>query len=476
MTGAARLWRFRLCVALAANMLAASAPLPPKRYAAITLPPPTGDPRLVTAATDPLIALAERTDAPAFIADLAAAAARAPAARAAFADAGAADAQTAEARAAGRARVDVDLTGQQAIARGFSHDPGNLIERSRPARRADISFSAEQPLWDGGATRARVAAASARADGEDARAQSVAADAALAAALAWLDLRDAVIARDLAAGAIGRHEAILADVRERARAGVGAAGDVDRVVAALGTARAAASRAEVREAAARARFAVAFGRPAPTMPPRPPAAPALPADMDAALAAARDGPEARYAAAGLAAATRERAAAHADRLPRFSFGLDAVKYSTFDLVEDHDVRARLTLRHRLWGGGASRAREDGADARAAAAAFERDRIVDEASRDAAIAFADARGRAAELAALRDAWIAERRARDGYAEGFRVNRGTLVELLRAESDLVAAALAYVGALAAADAARWTLLARSGLLLGVLGIAASGGAGA
>lgn len=70
--------------------------------------------------------------------------------------------------------------------------------------------------------------------------------------------------------------------------------------------------------------------------------------------------------------------------------------------------------------------------------------------------------------MRDAYLAQRRARDGYAEQFRVERGTLLELLRAEADLVAAAIAYFRAVSGADAARWTLLARTGRLVALLGI--------
>ena len=461
----------RLAIAILGPLLLAAAAPPPAPVPQTALvPPPSGDPRTVTAAADPLIAWVEAPATPEPGAAIAAAAIRDPAARETLARADEAEGLHREARAAARPHIDLDLTSQHVVARGFSHDPGNLIERSRPAHRTDLSLSAEQPLWDFGATPARIAAARDRTLGERARAEAALSDAALAAARAWEDWRTGLAVQRIADAQARRTERILADTRTRIAAGASAQGEADRVEANLGTATAAAARARGQVEAARARFAAAFGQAPPADPPpaRAPAT-ALP-DLAAALDAARTGPEARFAATGVEAAARDLAAVRADRLPRIAFGIDAAKYSAFDGVEDHDIRARLTLRHRLYGGGASGARADQAAARLAAAGFERDRIVQAGEVDAAAAWADARARTAEAAARRAAYLAQRRARDGYAEQFRVERGTLIELLRAEDDLFEAAITCVEAAAAAQTARWTLLARTGLLLAALGIEA------
>jgi len=49
-----------------------------------------------------------------------------------------------EARSAMRPTVDLNVTGYRVLAREFSNDPTNIIERSRPAQRTDAILSAQQ--------------------------------------------------------------------------------------------------------------------------------------------------------------------------------------------------------------------------------------------------------------------------------------------------------------------------------------------
>jgi adhesin transport system outer membrane protein len=67
-----------------------------------------------------------------------------------------------EARSAMRPTVDLNVTGYRVLAREFSNDPTNIIERSRPAQRTDAILSAQQVVFDFGATARRAAAAGAR--------------------------------------------------------------------------------------------------------------------------------------------------------------------------------------------------------------------------------------------------------------------------------------------------------------------------
>jgi adhesin transport system outer membrane protein len=450
---------------LALAPLSAAAAPPPA-------PPPPAPVPLAPGNPDPLMAWAEAVapDA-AFRAAVARGVTAAPQVGEAQAAVAEALGVRAEVRAALRPRVEVEVSGQQVISRDFSNDPDNILERSRPERRADAVLAAEQLITDFGASRARLAAAGAQARAARARVAAVAEEAALQAVAAWLALRLGEAQVTLADALIVRHETILAATRERARAGAGAEGDVARVESFLEAARAERARAAAEIERARARWVQALqsAPPAAGDAPDRPSAPALPAGgLDEALAAARASPSVQAAAARIASAERELAAARAARLPRLTTGIDAAKFSLGEDVVDHDVRARLTLRHNLYAGGAQAARIDQAAARLRQGEFLAERTRQEAERLAAEAFANARALDDQSVALRAAYVASRRTRDLYAEQFRLARGSLLELLRAEADLSSAAQIWLDRLAQRDLARYTLLARTGRLLDHLGI--------
>jgi adhesin transport system outer membrane protein len=70
--------------------------------------------------------------------------------------------------------------------------------------------------------------------------------------------------------------------------------------------------------------------------------------------------------------------------------------------------------------------------------------------------------------LQAAYLDSRRARDLFAEQFRVSRGTLFDVLRAEQDLLDTALALAQTSYELDVARFTLLARGGGLIERFGL--------
>ena len=123
------------------------------------LPAPTQDPLAIDPNADPILSLVRRSeDLARFRQILATAIATNPAT-------GEALARTAEARANRELAVsqrypvaDFTLSYFGTIARNFSDDPGNLLERSRPRSRTDALASIQQPLIDFGASANRVAA------------------------------------------------------------------------------------------------------------------------------------------------------------------------------------------------------------------------------------------------------------------------------------------------------------------------------
>jgi adhesin transport system outer membrane protein len=193
-----------------------------------------------------------------------------------------------------------------------------------------------------------------------------------------------------------------------------------------------------------------------------------------AVSSARTNPAVRAAEAEAEAARQDYRAIRSEMLPNVTAGLDAGRYGVFENDRDYDVRASLALRYRFFGGAEPRAQQVGARARAVEARAAR--IRQEAERDASIAWSDVQALEAELAALRESYIASRRSRDVLFERFRVSRGTLFDVLEANDAYFETAVAYVQALSELDAARYVLLMRTGRLLDALDIDAEPLAGA
>ena len=95
-----------------------------------------------------------------------------------------------------------------------------------------------------------------------------------------------------------------------------------------------------------------------------------------------------------------------------------------------------------------------------------------AERDAAVAWTDVQALQQSEAAIRDNYVAARQSRDVLAERFRVSRGTLFEVLTAETNYFSVAARYIQTVAELDTARYVLLARTARLLPALGIAPDG----
>jgi adhesin transport system outer membrane protein len=370
-----------------------------------------------------------------------------------------------EARQARLPTVDLSVTSYRILARDFSNDPFNIIERSRPRQRTDAILSVNQTLFDFGATARRISAAGARLRAAGADLEAAADRIALGAVAAWYDVFAFRALVSLTEAFVANQRDLRAAVEIRIREGVSADGDLARVDSYIAPAETRLARFRRLAANAEARFTELTGSPPAALERAPSPGPAVPTREDAALAAEQSA-AVRSAEAQFDAARQEARAARADRLPVVTAGVDAGRYGVIENDRDYDVRGRVALRYRIFGGADARAEQH--EARARAADARASRIREEAGRDAAIAWSDVRALEEQLEALEAAYIASRRSRDVIAERFRAARGTLFDVVAAEDAYFESATAYIQALTELDAARYVLLSRMGRLLDILRI--------
>jgi outer membrane protein, adhesin transport system len=429
-----------------------------------TLPGPSGAPQSIDPAADPLLRFIRAADASGdFKAKVGKAVETHPSVQESINAQREARQVRAEIRAGLLPRVDAQFNGDYSLSRNFGNDPDNIIERSRPRTRTDANVVAEQLLYDFGATGARIRAASARIRAAEAEVRSVANDTGIRAVAAYYDLLAYQTLVDVGQDYIQRHRDILEDTRLRFQQGYGAGGDVARVESYLASAEGQVARFERQLASARARYQESFGEPAPPRVVRPAPPVSAAKTPEEAIALSQKAPEVAAAKAQEASAEREWRAARADRLPRITGVVDATQYDVFDAGDDYDVRGRVVLRHNLFAGGRTGARANQALARLRQAEFAAERVVNEAGRDAGIAFEDVRVLERQAETLERAYIANRRTRDLFVEQFKVSRGSLLDVLQAEQDYFEAAVAYLQGSTELDVARHVLLDRTGELL-------------
>ncbi len=437
--------------------------VPPKA----SLPRPSGDPMAIDLDTDPIIAVERETAAvEKFRLLMTAALERHPAISEAKAGADEADAARNLARAAQLPSGDVSFSSARTLARDFSSDPNNIIERSRRKQRTDAIASIQQPLFDFGASALRTSAAKARINAAAARVDATVDEIGLRAVASWYDVFAFRALAELGASFAADQERLGQSVEARITQGLSPRSDRARVTSFMASADSQRARIARSLASAEARFAELFGVAPPADLRRAPY-PNLPTlSRDAAELRAASAAVVRAADADATAGQREAKAARADILPTVTAGIDAGRYGVFETENDYDIRARLTLRYRLFGGGDARAEQFAARARSGQARA--DRVREEARRDAAIAWADVNALTDQLGALRSSYVASRQSRDTIAERFRVARGSLFDLLAAEQSYFETAASYLQAITDLDTARYVLLARTGGLADVLAV--------
>jgi len=431
------------------------------------LPAPTIDPLRIDFAFDPILRLSDKqASVDEFKALLGMVIARHPGLLEAAAGYDEAEAALAEARERGLPSGDLTVTSYKILSREFSNDPQNIIERSRAAERTDALLSVQQTVFDFGGTARRIDAAGARLRAASANEDSVAEQLALRTISSWYDVAayQALIA--VAGEFSTMQEEFREAVRERIQQGVSAEGDFARAESYIASADTRMAQLRRALAQAEARYEELTGSPPSPAQSRAPQLEPRTMDRETALAESRLQPEVRVAEAEADAARLDYRAARSEALPIVTAGIDAGRYGVFETERDYDVRARVTLRYRFFGGAEPRVEQAGARARGAEARA--NRIREEAERDAATAWSDVQALEVELAALRESYIASRRSRDILFERFRVARGTLFDVLEANNAYFETAVAYVRALSELDATHYVLLSRTGRLLEVLDI--------
>lgn len=445
---------------LAAAPLAAA---PLAAAPAVSLPAPSSAPQSITRAGDPfLAALAARDGTAAFDAGIVQGAAELPLLGERAEGITAAGAVSRQARSRLFPSLGVDLIAARTIDRDLQGST-TQVENLSPRQRNDVLGSADQLLYDFGATSARIRSSNetieaARADLDTARNQAL-----LQLIQTWYDVLEARTAVGLSGANVTRLAALADGAALRFQSGVDSGGDVARARSYLAAAQSQQANFERQRATAEARYIEIFNA-APTAVARPetpvPVAPVAPGERPE-LAAARA--QERAAAAAVDAAK-------SDRLPRLGarVGTNAYNVVSGD-TPAYDIRGTFTLSQRFSVGGAEAARVSELKARRRAAGYAIDRIEAATLRERATAEADVLGLAASLPPLEAAYLDSRRARDLFVEQFRVSRGTLFDVLRAERDLLEAALGLARTSYALDIARFTLLARQNGLIPRFGIA-------
>ena len=420
-----------------------------------SLPPPSGTPQTIRAETDPLLAaLADRPATPDFADSIAAAAAGLPVLGERGADVAAAQAQRDQARSRLFPILGVDAVAARTIARDFQLS-STQVENLSPRSRNDITGSVEQLVADFGATGARIRAGNAGADAARANLDAARNSALLQLVATWYDVLGARTAVSLSAATVARLDALASGAEIRFERGVDSGGDVARARSYLAAAQSQQVNLRRRRAGAEARFVEVFGA-------VPGQVARAPVPANAAFATQRPEVVAARAQARVAAAAVD--AARSDRLPRLGVRVGGTAYDVLNGKQpDYDVRAQLTLSQRFSAGGGEAARVAELAARRRSANFAVDRIGAAATREQATAEADVTGLGDALPPLTAAYLDARRARDLFTEQFRVSRGNLFDMLRAERDLLEAALAMAQTSYDLDVARFALLARRGGLI-------------
>lgn len=431
------------------------------------LPAPAADPLRIDPASDPVLRLARSsTDPLRFRTAIADAVRRNPALDEAAAQVDEADAVRDEAQARVLPTADFTLSSFRVLSRAFSNDPGNVLERSRPRQRTDGLIRVQQPIVDWGASKRRILAGEARLEAARAGVEDTGTQVALRAVATWYQVYGYRVLVRLAEAFTASQRELRGALEQRVRQGVAAPGDIAQVDGFVASADAQAADFRRLLASAEAQYTAVIGSPPPPDLGRAPA-PALDGGLRSALPQLVAGlPAVRAAQLGADAAELDARALRSDRLPQLSTGIDAGRYGIIETDRDYDIRGNLTLSMRLGGGQAERVRQADARARGADARLRRTRI--DSQRDAEIALADVAALEAAREAIETNYIASRRSRDVLAERFRVARGTLFDLLTAESNYFGVATRYIQTVIELDSARYALLARTGRLLPALGI--------
>jgi adhesin transport system outer membrane protein len=125
--------------------------------------------------------------------------------------------------------VDLSLNSNRSIARDFSNDPDNVVERSRALGRTDATLSLQQTVLDFGATSNRIVAGSARLRAARAGTSVSADDIALRAINAWYEVCGQRVLENVAGAFALSQQRLRQAVERRVEQDVSAPGDLARI-------------------------------------------------------------------------------------------------------------------------------------------------------------------------------------------------------------------------------------------------------
>lgn len=432
-----------------------------------TLPAPSRNPLAIDPKADPILRLAlPGTDATAFRSAIRSVVERNPTLAEAEARRDEVRANRNEARAGQYPVVDLSYTHFQVLKREFSNDPQNILERSRPRERTDAILRLQQPLFDFGTTRSRISAGNRRLEAATAAIDDSSAQIAMRGIAAWYQVFGYRALVRLSTSFVEGQRALRGAIQTRIDQGYSAPGDIAQVESYIAAAEAQLAGYRRSLASAEAQYEALTGSPPPRELGRAPADDSAPVSEARARSDAETIPAVRSARLTAEASRYDARTAKSNMLPGLTVGVDAGRYGVFQNERDYDIRGNVTFSARFGGGAAQRLDASEARARGAEAAYLRTR--DDAMRDAAIAWADVKALEESEAAIRDNYLATRQSRDVLAERFRVARGTLFDLLAAETNYFNVAARYVETVTELDISRYALLTRRGKLLDTFAI--------
>ena len=389
---------------------------------------------------------------------IAAAMAHAPEIEAARADADAADARIDAARAHARPSATLSAT----IGHGRLDPQGyfGLPAATVTPRAAQLTI--EQPLFMGGRVSAGIAQARAGSEAAQAGESLTRSQIALATVQAYGDVLTAHRMVALYDRMVAQMEEMQRHARLRFNAGESPRTDVAQAAARLAEAQAAREGARGMAVSADARFVHLTGLAAQGLQPLP-ANPATPASLDEALDIARaNNPALAQAEAALAAARAGARGARAERLPTvgaFAEGA-AVRDQFFPDYRADGATVGVRARWQLFAGGRVSARISESDS-AVRAADARVRAMRSALDEQVIgAFQGVRSAMLVETAAASQALAAAQARDSVRHEVRVGMKPQLDLLDAEREATAAAVAEARAQSDRIAAAYRLLALLG----------------
>jgi adhesin transport system outer membrane protein len=431
------------------------------------LPPPSEDPLALDRASDPVLALAESTANPAKFADaIRSAVEQHPMLVEVRADRDEAVAIRNEARALVWPVADVSLSYFKVVDRDFSNDPQNILERSRPGERTDALLRLNAPLIDFGRGQARIRSANERISAADASIGDSALRLAQASIAAWYQVFTYRALVRLGEAFVANQDELRDALQTRIEQGASAPTDIAQYDSYRASAQSQLADFRRQLSTAEAQYRSYIGESPPADLGRAPAAETLGITADALATSIENLPSVERARRLAHAAEFDAKATRALELPSVSVGLDAGRYGVFENDRDYDIRASVTLSQRFFGGAKQRTDQAEARERQALVAYDRTRI--EAQRDAEIALADVQALGDSTTALRENYFASRQSRDALFERFRFARGTLYDVLTAQTNYFNVAVRFLAAVSELDIARYNLLAKTGRLLDSLDI--------